>query len=118
VLGILGIALGSWGLGLAAALAGGLAIGLSTFVSSRYHGHIEECLRLHARRVESALKVPIVSFGHVHVATHEPVGEGRYLNTVPCVSPPPPCHYVEVVGMDARLCAWRDASGDAQAKAA
>jgi UDP-2,3-diacylglucosamine pyrophosphatase LpxH len=118
VLGVLGIALGSWGFGLAAGLAGALAIAVSTIVSSRYHGHIEECLRLHARRVESALEVPIVSFGHVHVATEEPVGEGRYLNTGTWVSPHLPCHYVEVVGTDARLCAWPSAPRDAQAKAA
>ena len=65
-----------------------------------------ELLRIAAPKVQRAMNVPIVSFGHVHQELDEAAGEGRYLNSGTWADPHRPLSYLRIEGLDARLCAY------------
>jgi UDP-2,3-diacylglucosamine pyrophosphatase LpxH len=80
-----------------------VVVGVNVGVSSRFHGSAVEDLRVGAAEVQRLSGVPIVVMGHVHVATDEPRGTGRYLNSGTWADPRTPIHYVSIVGDEARL---------------
>jgi hypothetical protein len=97
-------------LGLATAVLAALLVGIGVRVAARYQGRVEELLRDHAGKAQQALQVPLVALGHDHVATDEPAGGGRYLNSGTWVSPHLPYTYLKVVGARAELCRWDPAA--------
>jgi UDP-2,3-diacylglucosamine pyrophosphatase LpxH len=109
VLTLVGLAIAKGSPALAGAAAGAVALMAAAgglLAGGGYHGTVAQNLRQQAARVQRALGVPLVSFGHVHQATDEAAGEGRYLNTGTWVSPHLPFTYVKVIGHTAELCRW------------
>ena len=106
-LGIAALALGSPAVGIVAGGAFFAAALASLLGGGRYAGHAERAARAAAAEVQRMLDVPVVSFGHVHVATDEPCGTGRYLNSGTWLSPHLPLSYVRIDTEGASLRTWQ-----------
>jgi UDP-2,3-diacylglucosamine pyrophosphatase LpxH len=116
-LGILAAAFGSAPLAITAAALFAVVAAGDLLVGRRFHGHAEASVATGARRVQGILGVPHVSFGHIHIAGDEAVGEGRYLNSGTWVSPHLPLTYLRLVGEEARLCTWEPGRARARREA-
>ncbi len=92
----------SAGLTLAVAIVANLAI------SGRF-GKADASERVVAAGLNALLEVPLVAFGHFHVATDEPVGQGRYLNSGTWMEPHLPNTYIQVIAHAAEVRAWAPA---------
>ncbi len=105
-LGVAALALGAAPLAIAAGAALAAAVLASLLGGGRYAGHAEHAARAAAAQVQRLLDVPIVSFGHVHVATDETCGTGRYLNSGTWLSPHLPLTYVRIGNDGASVLTW------------
>lgn len=105
VLGGLGAALGSTAVLVSAAATLAVAVIANLAISGRF-GKAHASERVVAAGLQEVLKVPLVSFGHFHVATDEPAGQGRYLNSGTWMEPHLPNTYIQVIAHAAEVRSW------------
>jgi UDP-2,3-diacylglucosamine pyrophosphatase LpxH len=91
------------------AVAAGLlllvAVGSNLLISSQF-GKQGASERVVAADLQRLLEVPLVSFGHFHIAIDEPAGNGRYLNSGTWMEPHLPNTYITIIEHTARVLEW------------